>query len=85
MIDKEINIENLKEILIEVLKTLDPIEQRVLDLLYGLSSGKKITIEDIAQELGLSTDEVSNIHVDALRKMRRPKNTKKTNKGRKEK
>lgn len=55
--------------LLEVLSTR---ERRVIELRYGLGSGRQHTLEEIAREFQLTRERIRQIEVKALRKMRYP-------------
>jgi RNA polymerase primary sigma factor len=67
----------LKEQLSEVLLTLTPREQKVLQLRFGLKDGRSRTLEEVASELLVSRERIRQIEGKAIYKIRR------TNRGRK--
>lgn len=72
-------MENLKpvEILEKTLDTLNSDECEVLKLFFGIKDGSEHSVEDIANNLGKSVDEVKETYAKAVRKLRHPsrKNT----------
>jgi RNA polymerase primary sigma factor len=62
----------LREKLLEVLTTLDERERQVLSLRYGITDGRKRTLEEIAQVFGVTRERIRQIESKALRKMRHP-------------
>jgi len=60
------------ECIISTLKTLTPREEKVLVLRYGLENGKKITLENIGNQIGLTRERIRQIEVKAFRKVRHP-------------
>jgi RNA polymerase sporulation-specific sigma factor len=64
-VEQKIQSENIKE----NLHILNPREQRVLELRYGIHNGVKETQRDIARILGISRSYVSRIENKALKKM----------------
>ncbi|MBI2947482.1 MAG: sigma-70 family RNA polymerase sigma factor [Verrucomicrobia bacterium] len=60
----------LKENLTELLSSLTPREQRVLELRFGLRDGFARTLEEVAKELEVTRERVRQIEAKGLRKMR---------------
>ncbi len=56
----------------EVLSTLTPREQRVLQLRFGLEDGRSRTGEEVAKEFGVTRERIYQIERKALRKLRHP-------------
>ena len=56
-----------------VLMTLMPREEKIVRARYGLDDGVDRTLEDIAQDYGLSRDRIHQIEQKALRKLRHPR------------
>jgi len=67
----------LGEGLEETLRTLDPREQRVLELRYGLKDGRVCTLREAGKEFGLTRERIRQIEQDALRKLRHPSRSRK--------
>ncbi|MPZ14456.1 MAG: RNA polymerase sigma factor RpoD [Chloroflexi bacterium] len=67
----------LREQMIEVMTSLTPRERRVLDLRYGLESGRQHTLDEIGSELGVTRERIRQIEARALRKLRHPSRSKK--------
>jgi RNA polymerase primary sigma factor len=67
----------LRDQVAEVLSSLSPRERRVLDLRYGLESGKQHTLDEIGNELGVTRERIRQIETKALRKLRHPSRSKK--------
>ena len=67
-------MENLKtvEIIDETLDTLVGDESEVLKLFFGIADGSEHSVEDIANILGKSVDEVKETYAKAVRKLRHP-------------
>lgn len=67
-------MENLKpiEIINEILDTLVGDECEVLKLFFGIADGSEHSVEDIANILGKSVDEVKETYTKAVRKLRHP-------------
>ena len=62
----------LSEHLSEALDQLDPREQEVLRLRYGLGTGTPLTLEEIGKRFGRTRERIRQIEGMALRKLRRP-------------
>ena len=67
-------MENLKpvEILEKTLDTLNSDECEVIKLFFGIKDGSEHSVEDIANNLGKSVDEVKETYAKAVRKLRHP-------------
>ena len=68
----------LKEQLLGVLDTLTPREEKVLRLRYGLDDGKPRTLEEVGKEFNVTRERIRQIEAKALRKLRHPSRSKKT-------
>ena len=62
----------LTEHLAEAMDQLEPREQEVLRLRYGLGTGTPLTLEEIGQQFGRTRERIRQIESMALRKLRRP-------------
>lgn len=69
--------ELLKGHLEEVLQTLNPREQKVLELRFGLKDGRPRTLEEVGKEFGVTRERIRQIEAKALRKLRHPSRSKK--------
>lgn len=67
----------LKEQITEVLLTLTPREQRVLQLRFGLEDGRPRTLEEVGLEFSVTRERIRQIEAKALRKMRHPSRSRK--------
>ena len=67
----------LREQLIEVLDTLTPREKRVLEMRFGIDSGKPKTLEEVGKEFDVTRERIRQIEAKALRKLRHPSRSKK--------
>jgi len=67
----------LKAQIDEVLSTLTPREQRVLQLRFGLEDGRSRTLEDVGKEFGVTRERIRQIEAKALRKLRHPSRSRK--------
>lgn len=64
--------ELLKQQLLEVLGSLSPREQRVIELRFGLRDGKPRTLEAVGKEFGVTRERIRQIEAKAIRKLRHP-------------
>ena len=62
----------LKEQINDVLSTLSPREQRVLQLRFGLEDGRSRTLEEVGKEFSVTRERIRQIEAKALRKLRHP-------------
>jgi len=62
----------LKEQIDDVLGTLTPREQRVLQLRFGLEDGRSRTLEEVGKEFNVTRERIRQIEAKALRKLRHP-------------
>jgi RNA polymerase primary sigma factor len=63
----------LREHLDEMLDTLPPREARILQLRYGLSDGKILTLNEVGRKMGVTRERVRQIEAQALRRLRSPR------------
>ncbi|KKW06112.1 MAG: RNA polymerase sigma factor [candidate division CPR1 bacterium GW2011_GWC1_49_13] len=68
--------ELLKQQLLEVLGTLSPREQKVLELRFGLRDGKPRTLEAVGKEFGVTRERIRQIEAKAIRKLKHPSRSK---------
>src|SRR3990167_4257196 len=68
--------ELLKQQLLEVLGTLSPREQKVIELRFGLRDGKPRTLETVGREFGVTRERIRQIEAKAIRKLRHPSRSK---------
>lgn len=67
----------LKEQIEDVLFTLTPREQRVLQLRFGLDDGRSRTLEEVGREFNVTRERIRQIEAKALRKLRHPSRSRK--------
>ena len=67
----------LKELLVEVLGTLTPREEKVLRLRFGIEDGRTRTLEEVGKEFNVTRERIRQIEAKALRKLRHPSRSKK--------
>ncbi len=63
----------LTEQLDNVMEMLDPREQKILRLRYGLDDDTPRTLDQVGQEFGLTRERIRQIESQALRKLRHPR------------
>ncbi len=68
--------EILKEEIKSVLKTLQPREQQVLELRFGLIDGTCYTLEEVGKKFNVTRERIRQIEAKALRKLRHPSRAK---------
>ena len=66
----------LKEILIKVLQSLTPREQKVIRLRYGIDDGRQRTLEEVGKEFNVTRERIRQIETKALQKLRQPQRLK---------
>ena len=71
--EEDINCKDRNRTISEVLNTLSDVEKRVIKILYGFEDGYTHTQKEVAKEIGKSRSKVSQIHLKALKKLRKPK------------
>ena len=69
--------EILKEEIKSVLSTLQPREQQVLELRFGLIDGTSYTLEEVGRRFNVTRKRIRQIEAKALRKLRHPSRAKK--------
>ncbi|MGC8787624.1 MAG: sigma-70 family RNA polymerase sigma factor [Anaerolineae bacterium] len=62
----------LREQMKDILDSLNPREQRVIRLRFGLDDGHSLTLEEVGQKVGVTRERVRQIEAKALRKLRHP-------------
>lgn len=65
-------VNDLKEHVREMLKTLTPREEKVIKMRYGIDVAAGYTLEEIGKDFGVTRERVRQIEVKALRKLRHP-------------
>lgn len=69
--------EILKEEIKQVLQSLQPREQEVLELRFGLIDGTCHTLEEVGKKFNVTRERIRQIEAKALRKLRHPSRAKK--------
>ena len=67
----------LREQVDDVLDSLGERERRVLELRFGLDTGRSRTLEEVGKEFGVTRERIRQIEAKALRKLRHPSRSKK--------
>lgn len=60
----------LKEYVAEILKDLDPREQKILKMRFGLDDGVTHTLEEVGEEFGVTRERIRQIEAKALEKIK---------------
>lgn len=68
-----INEEQNKKLIAEMLKSLKPQAQKVLEMRFGFHNTEQMTREEIGEMLGVSRERVRQIETEALKKLMRNK------------
>ncbi len=63
---------NLREQTGEVLKTLSPREEKIIQMRFGLQDGSEHTLEEVGQHFAVTRERIRQIEAKALRKLRHP-------------
>jgi RNA polymerase primary sigma factor len=56
----------------EVLRCLPPRDREVMEMRYGLASGRPMTLDEVAQNFGVSRERIRQIETRSLEKLRQP-------------
>ena len=75
--EEQATVSILKEQLLEVLGTLNPREQKVIMLRYGVEDGHPKTLEEVGNEFNVTRERIRQIESKALKKLRHPSHSKK--------
>jgi len=68
---------NLKEQTTSILRTLNPREERVIRMRFGLEDGSEHTLEEVGQKFQVTRERIRQIEAKALRKLRHPSRSRK--------
>ena len=58
-----------------VLRNLPPIEEKIIRMRFGIGHDREHTLEEVAQDIGLTRERIRQIEVKALQRLRSPENT----------
>ena len=72
---EELKRQNLKEVVTKILSSLQPREERVLRMRFGINT-KEHTLEDVGVQFSLTRDRIRQIEAKALRKLKHPSRSK---------
>jgi len=56
----------------KVLNSLSDLQHKVVEMRFGLKDGRDMTVEEVADELGLKPERVRSLEAKALRNLRYP-------------
>ena len=56
----------------DILKTLSPSEEKVVRMRFGIGFDREHTLEEIAQDVGLTRERIRQIEMKALQRLRAP-------------
>jgi RNA polymerase primary sigma factor len=62
----------LKEKMASMLKKLNPREERIIRLRFGIEDGNLHTLEEVGQTFAVTRERIRQIEAKALRKLRHP-------------
>ena len=65
---------NVREGTADVLKTLSPAEEKIVRMRFGIGFEREHTLEEIAQDFGLTRERIRQIEIKALQRLRGPEN-----------
>lgn len=71
-LEKEMDIQYLREELIKVLGTLTQREAKIISEIYGLYDGERKSLEEVAKKIGVTSERIRQIEIKVLRKLRHP-------------
>ncbi len=69
---REVDRQLLRERMAEVLRCLSPRYREVIELRFGLKDGRPRTLDEVAQQLGVTRERVRQIEASGLKKLRQP-------------
>lgn len=73
----EVNQSLMQEIVMDVLDTLTPREEKVLRLRFGFDDGYQRTLEEVGKKFNVTRERIRQIEASAIRKLRHPARSKK--------
>ncbi len=65
---------NVRDGTAEVLKSLSPAEEKIVRMRFGIGFEREHTLEEIAQDFGLTRERIRQIEIKALQRLRGPEN-----------
>ena len=57
----------------KILNSLSDLQHKVVEMRFGLKDGRDMTVEEVAEELGLKPERVRSLEAKALRNLRYPR------------
>lgn len=66
-----VQLELLKNYVIEIIDELQPREKKILEMRFGLTDGVTHTLEEVGQEFGVTRERIRQIEAKALEKIRK--------------
>ena len=57
----------------KILNSLSDLQHKVVEMRFGLINGRDMTVEEVADELGLKPERVRSLEAKALRNLRYPR------------
>ncbi|MBP7089176.1 MAG: sigma-70 family RNA polymerase sigma factor, partial [Candidatus Omnitrophica bacterium] len=69
--DRVAALELLKDYVQEVIATLTPREQKILEMRFGLGDGVSHTLEEVGQEFEVTRERIRQIEAKALEKIKK--------------
>jgi len=66
---------DIREGTAHVLRNLPPIEEKIIRMRFGIGHDREHTLEEVAQDIGLTRERIRQIEVKALQRLRSPENT----------
>ena len=73
---EELKRQNLKQVVTKTLSSLQPREERVLRLRFGINLKKDYTLEEVGKIINVNRERVRQIEAKALRKLKHPSRSK---------
>jgi len=68
--DRQASLELLKDHVRDVISDLQPREQKILEMRFGLTDGISHTLEEVGQEFGVTRERIRQIEAKALEKIK---------------
>lgn len=63
--------DNTKELLLKIVKTLPPREQKVILMRFGFETGEYMTLDEVGKKYGVTRERMRQIELSALKKIRK--------------
>jgi RNA polymerase primary sigma factor len=75
--DRRAALHLLRDYVKEIVSTLNPREQKILEMRFGLTDGVTHTLEEVGREFDVTRERIRQIEAKALEKIRKKKEIKK--------